>query len=72
MKAKRSIRKREHSLKDNSENYSVLGNEKQSLSSPKEICWGPTIYCSIQNKRKLKAKIKTLQEKRIVYKAIKI
>jgi hypothetical protein len=34
--------------------------------------WGPTIYCSKQNKRKLKAKIKTLQEKRIVYEAIKI
>jgi hypothetical protein len=51
---------------------SVLGNEKQSTSSPREICWGPTIYCSKQNKRKLKAKIKTLQEKRIEYEAIKI
>jgi hypothetical protein len=37
------------------------------MSSPKEICWGPTIYCSKQNKRKLKAKVNTLQEKCIEY-----
>jgi hypothetical protein len=42
------------------------------VSSPKEICWGPTIYYSKQNKIKLKAKIKTLQEKHIAYEAIKI
>jgi hypothetical protein len=42
------------------------------VSSPKEIYWGPTIYYSKQNKRKLKAKIKTLQEKHIAYEAIKI
>jgi hypothetical protein len=42
------------------------------VSSPKGICWGPTIYCSKQNKRKPKAKIKTLQEKHIAYEAIKI
>jgi hypothetical protein len=42
------------------------------VSSQKEICWGLTIYCSKQNKRKLKAKIKTLQEKHIAYEAIKI
>jgi hypothetical protein len=42
------------------------------VSSPKEKCWGPNIYCSKQNKRKLKAKIKTLQEKYIAYEAIKI
>jgi hypothetical protein len=42
------------------------------VSSPKEKCWGPTIYCRKQNKRKLKAKINTLQEKHIGYKAIKI
>jgi hypothetical protein len=42
------------------------------MSYPKEICWGPTIYCSKQNKRKLKAEIKMLQEKHIVYDAIKI
>jgi hypothetical protein len=59
-------------LNDKSENWSVLGNEKWSASSPKEICWGPTIYFSKQKKRKLKAKVKTLQEKRIVYEAIKI
>jgi hypothetical protein len=51
---------------------SVLGNEKRSVSSTKEICWGPTIYCSKQNKRKLKAKVKMLQEKRKEYEAIKI
>jgi hypothetical protein len=58
-------------LNDKSENYSVLGNEKRSMSSPKEICWGPTIYCSKQNKRKLKENVNTLQEKRIEYEAIK-
>jgi hypothetical protein len=45
---------------------------KNIVSSPKEICWGPTIYCSKQNKIKLKAKVKMLQEKRIKYEAIKI
>jgi hypothetical protein len=59
-------------LNDKSENWSVLGNEKQSTSPPIRIFWGPTIYCSKQNKRKLKAKIKTLQEKHIEYEAIKI
>jgi hypothetical protein len=42
------------------------------VSSPKETCWVPTIYFSKQNKGKLKAKIKTLQEKHIAYEAIKI
>jgi hypothetical protein len=42
------------------------------VSSAKEIFWGPAIYRSKQNKRKLKEKVKTLQEKRIVYEAIKI
>jgi hypothetical protein len=42
------------------------------VSSPKEICWGPTIYCRKQKKRKLKAKVKMLQEKCIEYEAIKI
>jgi hypothetical protein len=59
-------------LNDKSEKYSVLGNEKRSASPAKEIFWGPTIYCSKQNKRKLKAKVKTLQEKHIEYEAIKI
>jgi hypothetical protein len=59
-------------LNDKSENWSVLGNEKRSVSSPKEICWGETIYCRKQNKRKIKAKVKMLQEKRIEYEAIKI
>jgi hypothetical protein len=46
--------------------------KNRSVSSPKEICWGPNIYCSKQNKRKLKAKVKTLKEKRIEDEAIKI
>jgi hypothetical protein len=49
-----------------------LATKKQSKSSPKEICRGPTIYCSKENKRKMKTKVKTLQEKRIVHEAIKI
>jgi hypothetical protein len=43
-----------------------------STSPPREICWGPTIYSSKQKKRKLKAKVKTLQEKHMVHEAIKI
>jgi hypothetical protein len=42
------------------------------VSSPKEICWGPTIYYSKQNKTKLKTNIRMLQEKHIAYEAIKI
>jgi hypothetical protein len=42
------------------------------VSSPKEIFWGPNIYCSKQIKIKLEAKVKTLQEKRIVHEAKKI
>jgi hypothetical protein len=53
-------------------NRAFLANEKRGMSSPKEICWGPTIYCIKQNKRKLKAKVRTLQEKCIEYEAIKI
>jgi hypothetical protein len=45
---------------------------KSKATSLKEICWGPTIYCRKQNKTKLKTKVKMLQEKRIVYEAIKI
>jgi hypothetical protein len=45
---------------------------KSKVSSPKEICWDPTIYCSKQNKIKLKTKVKMLQEKCIVHEAIKI
>jgi hypothetical protein len=45
---------------------------KSKATSPKQIFWGPTIYCSKQNKTKLKTKVKTLQEKCIVQEAIKI
>jgi hypothetical protein len=30
---------------------------KSKATSPKEIFWGPTIYCSKQNETKLKTKI---------------
>jgi hypothetical protein len=39
---------------------------------PKQTRCDPTIYCSKQKKRKLKAKVKTLQEKCIAYEALKI
>jgi hypothetical protein len=55
IKAKCSSRKREHSLNEKSENWSVLGNEKRSIALSKTWC-DPTIYCSKQKKRKLKAK----------------
>jgi hypothetical protein len=45
---------------------------KNKVSPPKGISWGTTIYCSKQNKTKLKTKVKTLQEKCIVHEAIKI
>jgi hypothetical protein len=42
------------------------------VSSPKEVCWDPTIYYSKQIKIKIKTKIKTLQKQHIAYEAIKI
>jgi hypothetical protein len=39
-----------------------LAIEKKSAPPLKEICGGSTIYCSKQNKIKLKAKVKMLQE----------
>jgi hypothetical protein len=42
------------------------------VSSPKEVCWDPTIDYIKQSKRKLKTKIKMLQEQHIAYDAIKI
>jgi hypothetical protein len=53
-------------------NRVFLANEKRSASPPKEICWVLTIYCSKQNKRKLKAKSKDAPRKHIVHEAIKI
>jgi hypothetical protein len=54
------------------EEEAPTSSSSRHQSSPKEICWGATIYCSKQNKTKLKAKVKTLQEKSVVHKAIKI
>jgi hypothetical protein len=42
------------------------------VSSPKQVCWDPTIYYKKQRKIKLKTKIKMLQEQHIAYEAIKI
>jgi hypothetical protein len=52
-------------------NRVFLANEKRCVSPSNKICWGPTNYCSKQNKIKLKVKVKTLQEKRVVHEAIK-
>jgi hypothetical protein len=49
-----------------------LAMENGVSLSPKQTCCDPTIYCRKQNKRKLKAKVKTIQEKHIVHEAIKI
>jgi hypothetical protein len=57
-------------LNDKSENWSVLGNENRvCLLQKKHVGVQPFIAA---NKTKLKAKIKTLQEKCIIYEAIKI
>jgi hypothetical protein len=49
-----------------------LAKKNEAYLLQKKFFWGTTIYCSKQNKRKLKAKVKMLQEKRIEYEAIKI
>jgi hypothetical protein len=45
---------------------------KSKATSPKGICWGPIIYCSKQNLRKLKTKTTDAPKKRIMHEAIKI
>jgi hypothetical protein len=42
-KAKRSSRKWEHSLNNKSEKIECFWQMKNWVSSPREICWGPTI-----------------------------
>jgi hypothetical protein len=37
-------------------NRVFLANEKWSASPPKEICWGPTIYC---RKKQMKTESKS-------------
>jgi hypothetical protein len=55
-KTKRSSRKKKTLVETNRvKNGVFLANEKQGNFS-KGICWGPTIYCSKQNKTKLKTK----------------
>jgi hypothetical protein len=51
MKAKRSFRKREHSLNDKSEKTECSWQMKSKATSPKEICWGPTIYAANKTKQ---------------------
>jgi hypothetical protein len=72
MKAKRSSRKRGHWLNDKSETRVFLAMKNKVYLLQKEFVGGPTIYCSKQNKIKLKAKVKMLQEKFIEYEAIKL
>jgi hypothetical protein len=72
MKAKRSSRKREHSLNNKSEKQSILDKWKRvRLLQKKFVGVQPFIA---ENKTKLNWKLKqlTLQEKSIVHKAIKI
>jgi hypothetical protein len=58
MKAKRSSRKREHSLNYKSENWSVLDNEKWSVSSPKKNLLGSNhlLQQTKQKKTEIKSK----------------
>jgi hypothetical protein len=56
LQAKPSSRKREHSLNDKSEKRSVLGKWKAKFFSLQNNMMWSTIYCSKQNKRKLKTK----------------
>jgi hypothetical protein len=70
MKAKRSSRKREHSLKDKSENGVFLANEKQvNLLQKKFVGVQPFIAAK---EKKTKIKSKDAPKKRIVHEAIKI
>jgi hypothetical protein len=52
IKAKCSYRKREHSLNDKSAKIECSWQMKNGVSPPRVIFWGPTIYCSKQNKTK--------------------
>jgi hypothetical protein len=45
---------------------------KTSTYPPKEICWGPTIYCSKQTKLINKTKTTDAPRKHIMHEAIKI
>jgi hypothetical protein len=49
-----------------------LAMKNGACLSPKQTWCDSSIYCSKQNKRKLKEKIKMLPEKHIAYEAIKI
>jgi hypothetical protein len=52
MKAKRSTRKREHSLNEKSENQSVLGNEKWSVSLSKtNMMWSNHLLQQTKQKK---------------------
>jgi hypothetical protein len=70
MKAKCSSRKGEHSLNDKSETRVFLAMKSEYISSKRNLL-GSNHLLQQTNKTKLKAKVKTLQEKRIVHEAIK-
>jgi hypothetical protein len=56
MEAKRSSRKRRTLVETNRVKNECSWQMKSKATSLKGICWGPTIYCSKQNKNKLKTK----------------
>jgi hypothetical protein len=72
MKAKRSSRKREHSLNDKSEKRSVLDKWKARQLLQKEFVGVQPFIAKNKTKQNRKLKQLTLQEKRIVHEAIKI
>jgi hypothetical protein len=72
MKAKRSSRKREHSLNDKSEKWSVLGKWKTRQLLQKEFVGVQPFIAENKTKQNWKLKQLTLQEKNIVHEAIKI
>jgi hypothetical protein len=72
MKVKRSTRKREHSLNDKSETRVFLAMKNRVCLFQKKIVGVQPFIAKNKTKQKLKAKVKALQEKCIVYEAIKI
>jgi hypothetical protein len=71
MKAKRSSRKREHSLNDKSENRVFLANEKRSVSSERNLLGSNHLLQKIKQK-KTERENKDAPRKRIVHEAINI
>jgi hypothetical protein len=72
MKAKRSSRKREHSLNDKSEKQSVLDNWKARQFLQKKFVGVQPFIAANKTKLNWKLKQRMLQEKHIMHEAIKI